>query len=130
MVENYLDWQKEFNRTFIEVASKADVKISVSKWQQIFYKEKFNIDTLYIPNGVDVVKCDKANADVFYKKYGLKNFILNVSRHDPVKNPKEFVLLAQAMPEYNFVIIGNGLTKELFKEHYLYTDAKKSIYTW
>ena len=59
--------QKEFNRTFIEVASKADVKISVSKWQQIFYKENFNIDTLYIPNGVDVVKCDKANADVFIK---------------------------------------------------------------
>ena len=104
--------------SFIEVASKADVKISVSKWQQIFYKEKFNIDTLYIPNGVDVVKCDKANADVFYKNYGLKNFILNVSRHDPVKNPKEFVLLAQSMPEYNFVIIGSDLTKELFKEHY------------
>ena len=114
----FLNWQKEFNRTFIEVASKADVKISVSKWQQIFYKENFNIDTLYIPNGVDVVKCDKANADVFYKNYGLKNFILNVSRHDPVKNPKEFVLLAQSMPEYNFVIIGSDLTKELFKEHY------------
>jgi len=114
----FLDWQKEFNRTFIEVASKADVKISVSKWQQLLYKEKFNIDTLYIPNGVDVVKCDKANADVFYKNYGLKNFILNVSRHDPVKNPKEFVLLAQSMPEYNFVIIGSDLTKELFKEHY------------
>tara|TARA_B100000787_G_scaffold7090_1_gene5334 strand:+ start:3791 stop:4945 length:1155 start_codon:yes stop_codon:yes gene_type:complete len=121
-----LDWQKEFNRNFIEVASKADVKISVSKWEQILYKEKFNIDTLYIPNGVDVVKCDKANADVFYKNYGIKNFILNVSRHDPVKNPKEFVLLAQSMPEYNFVIIGNGLTKELFKEHYN-TVAPKNL---
>lgn len=113
-----LDWQKEFNRVFIEEASKADVKISVSKWEQKLYKEKFNIDTLYIPNGVDVVKCDKANADVFYKNYGLKNFILNVSRHDPVKNPAEFVLLAQSMPKYNFVIIGNYLTRELFKEHY------------
>ena len=121
---DFLDWQKEFNKTFIEVASKADVKISVSKWQQIFYKEKFNIDTLYIPNGVDVVKCDNANADVFYKTYGLKNFILNVSRHDPVKNPKEFVLLAQSMPEYNFVIIGSDLTKELFKEHYFISAPK------
>ena len=121
---DFLDWQKDFNKSFIEVASKADVKISVSKWQQIFYKEKFNIDTLYIPNGVDVVKCDKANADVFYKTYGLRNFILNVSRHDPVKNPKEFVLLAQSMPEYNFVIIGNELTKELFKEHYCISAPK------
>ena len=116
--EEVLDWQKEFNRNFIEVASKADVKISVSKWEQKSYKEKFNIDTLYIPNGVDVIKCDKANADVFYKKYGLKNFILNVSRHDPVKNPIEFVLLAQSMDKYDFVIIGDGLTKDLFKEHY------------
>ena len=121
---DFLDWQKEFNKVFIEVASKADVKISVSKWQQKLYKEKFNIDTLYIPNGVDVVKCDMANADVFYKKYGLKNFILNVSRHDPVKNPKEFVLLAQSMPKYNFVIIGNGLTKELFKKHYCISKPK------
>ena len=119
-----LDWQKEFNRVFIEDASKADVKISVSKWEQKLYKEKFNIDTLYIPNGVDVVKCEKANADVFYKNYGLKNFILNVSRHDPVKNPKEFVLLAQSMPKYNFVIIGNGLTKDLFKEHYCISTPK------
>ena len=119
-----LDWQKEFNRVFIEDASKADVKISVSKWEQKLYKEKFNIDTLYIPNGVDVVKCEKANADVFYKNYGLKNFILNVSRHDPVKNPKEFVLLAQYMPKYNFVIIGNGLTKDLFKEHYCISTPK------
>jgi glycosyltransferase involved in cell wall biosynthesis len=119
-----LDWQKEFNRVFIEDASKADVKISVSKWEQKSYKERFNIDTLYIPNGVDVVKCEKANADVFYKNYGLKNFILNVSRHDPVKNPKEFVLLAQSMPKYNFVIIGNGLTKDLFKEHYCISTPK------
>ena len=119
-----LDWQKEFNRVFIEDASKADVKISVSKWEQKLYKEKFNIDTLYIPNGVDVVKCEKANADVFYKNYGLKNFILNVSRHDPVKNPKEFVLLAQSMPEYDFVIIGNGLTEELFKKHYCISKLK------
>ena len=119
-----LDWQKEFNRVFIEDASKADVKISVSKWEQKLYKEKFNIDTLYIPNGVDVVKCEKANADVFYKNYGLKNFILNVSRHDPVKNPKEFVLLAQSMPEYDFVIIGNGLTEELFKKHYCISKPK------
>jgi glycosyltransferase involved in cell wall biosynthesis len=113
-----LEWQKEFNRVFIEEASKADVKISVSKWEQKLYKEKFNIDTIYIPNGVDVVKCDNANADLFIKKHGVKDFILNVSRHDPVKNPGEFILLALSMPEYNFVIIGSDFSKELFKEHY------------
>jgi len=114
----FLDWQQEFNRVFIEVASKADVKISVSKWQQKIYMETFNIDTIYIPNGVNVVQCDAANAEVFIKKHGIKDFILNVSRHDPVKNPREFVQLAIVMPEKNFVIIGSSLTRELFIEEY------------
>lgn len=113
-----LPWQKEFNRVFVEVASKADVKISVSKWQQAFYKENFNIDTVYIPNGVNVEQCDKADSNYFRKIFGLDQFILNVSRHDPVKNPGEFVRLAVSMPEHNFVIIGSDLSKDLFKEYY------------
>jgi glycosyltransferase involved in cell wall biosynthesis len=115
------DWQKEFNRVFVEVASKADIKISVSKWQQAFYKENFNIDTVYIPNGVNVEQCDQADPVGFKKTYGIDNFILNVSRHDPVKNPKEFVKLAIAMPTYEFVIIGSELTEGLFIEHYAIT---------
>jgi len=114
----FLDWQKEFNRFFLEEASKADIKISVSKWQQKIYKEKFNINTVYVPNGVNVLQCDNVNKDDFKERNNLQIFILNVSGHDPVKNPKEFVLLAQSMPKYNFVIIGNDLTKDLFKEHY------------
>ncbi|TPV35756.1 glycosyltransferase family 4 protein [Paucihalobacter ruber] len=116
--KDLLNWQKEFNRVFVEEASKADVKISVSKWQQKFYKEKFNIDTIYIPNGVDVAQCDKADAHYFQEKYHLSNYILNVSRHDPVKNPGEFVMLAKSMPEHNFVIIGSEFSELLFQEHY------------
>lgn len=113
-----LTWQKEFNRIFVEEASKADVKISVSKWQQKFYKEQFNIDTTYIPNGVDVEQCEKSDISYFPEKYGLNDFILNVSRHDPVKNPGEFVKLAKALPNLQFVIVGSGLSSELFKKHY------------
>ena len=116
-----LDWQKEFNRVFVEVASKADIKISVSKWQQDFYKSNFNIDTIYIPNGVNVEQCDCADPTYFKKTYGLENFILNVSRHDPVKNPREFVALAQVLPNYNFVIIGNELSEILFTDYYQIT---------
>ncbi|GHB37217.1 glycosyltransferase family 4 protein [Mongoliitalea lutea] len=113
-----LDWQKEFNRVFVDVASQADIRISVSKWQQLFYKENFNIDTIYIPNGVDVQQCERANPNYFKNTYGLENFILNVSRHDPVKNPREFVALAQELPDYTFVIIGSEFSEKLFQEHY------------
>jgi glycosyltransferase involved in cell wall biosynthesis len=116
--KDLLKWQKEFNRVFLEEASKADVKISVSKWQQKFYREQFDIDTFYIPNGVDVAQSDQADTNYFGDKYGLCDFILNVSRHDPVKNPREFVELAISLPELNFVIIGNELSSDLFKEHY------------
>ena len=111
-------WQDNFNKAQENEACHADLKLSVAKWQQKFLKENNNIDTHYLPNGVDVGLCDKGDSDIAFKKLGFKDYILNVSRHDPVKNPKEFVLLAQIMPEYNFVIIGNGLTKELFKEQY------------
>ena len=120
----FLDWQKDFNRFFLEEASKADIKISVSKWQQKIYKEKFNINTVYMPNGVNVLQCDNVNKDDFKERNNLQNFILNVSGHDPVKNPKEFVLLAQSMPEHHFVIIGYGLTKDLFKEQYHISTPK------
>jgi len=121
-------WQDNFNKTLENEACDADVKLSVAKWQQKFLKENNNIDTIYIPNGVDVGLCNKGDSNIAFKKLGFKDYILNVSRHDPVKNPKEFVLLAQAMPKYNFVIIGNDLTKELFKEHYcIFTPKNLSI---
>jgi glycosyltransferase involved in cell wall biosynthesis len=65
-----------------------------------------------------VALCDQGNAINFIKKTGINNFILNVSRHDPVKNPGEFIALAQKMPEHNFVIIGPGLNNEVFLNHY------------
>ena len=117
-------WQDNFNKALENEACDADVKLSVAKWQQKFLKENNNIDTHYLPNGVDVGLCDKGDSDIAFKKLGFKDYILNVSRHDPVKNPKEFVLLAQSMPEYNFVIIGNDLTKDLFKEHYCISAPK------
>ena len=117
-------WQDNINKALENEACDADVKLSVAKWQQKFLKETKNIDTLYIPNGVDVGLCDKGDSDIAFKKLGFKDYILNVSRHDPVKNPAEFVLLAQSMPDYNFVIIGDYLTRELFKEHYTIVAPK------
>jgi len=112
------DWQEEFNKVWIETASNADIRISVSKWQQEYYKKNHDIDTIYIPNGVDLKKCDESDPDRFISSYGSGGYILNVSRHDPVKNAGEFLQLAHSMPEYEFLIIGPGFTKDIFRDIY------------
>ncbi|MCF1190816.1 glycosyltransferase family 4 protein [Mangrovimonas sp. AS39] len=112
------DWQKEFNQVFIHTASKADVKISVSKWQQNYYEKNHGIQTLYVPNGIDVSLCDAAEGGNFKKELGVDSYILNVSRHDIVKNPGEFLRLAEIMPAHQFVIIGPGLSKDVFQTEY------------
>ena len=102
-------WQKEINRVLVEAASKADVKISVSKWLHDYLLETYSIQTEIIPNGVDLEVCDRANPDRFVKKYGLCDFVLFTGSMDPRKNPKLFVELAVRMPEVKFVMIGRNL---------------------
>lgn len=111
-------WQDDYNKALENEAKHADVKLSVAKWQREFLKKNNNIDTIYLPNGVDVELCDEGNDQIAFKKLGFKDYILNVSRHDPVKNPGEFVKLAISLPEYRFVMIGHGLSDELLKEEY------------
>ncbi len=113
-----LAWQTEINYALENDARFADVKLSVAKWQQQYLLDHHNIETLYLPNGVDVPLCDRADKQRFIAEIGYGDFILNVSRHDPVKNPAEFVELAQGMPDYKFVMIGPELTPELLLTEY------------
>lgn len=113
-----LSWQKDFNHSLIHDAREADVRISVAKWQKDYLSETHGISTIYIPNGVNVPLCDAANKENFTRLHGIENFILNVSRHDPVKNPREFVQLAACFPDQMFVIIGADLTEERFMNDY------------
>ncbi len=103
-------WQQEVNEVILTEAPDADVRISVSKWQQTYLREQHGIETEYIPNGVDVGLCDAADADRFSRNYHLDDYILYVGRNDPVKNPSEFVRLAQQMSDHTFVMIGDGLS--------------------
>ncbi|MEO8577158.1 MAG: glycosyltransferase family 4 protein [Gemmatimonadales bacterium] len=105
-------WQTEYNRVLVEEARYADVRISVSKWQQEYLLEQHGIETLYVPNGVNVALCDLGSAERFRKRYGQDRFILYVGRNEPVKNPADFVRLAQRMPGERFMMIGSGLTPE------------------
>jgi len=105
-------WQKEYNRVLVEEASHADVRLSVSRWQQKYLAKEHGIETTYLPNGVNVELCDLGDASRFREKYGSNPFILYVGRNEGVKNPADFVRLAQRLREKRFVMIGTGLSVE------------------
>lgn len=105
-------WQESINSSLLSTARYADCRLSVSRWQVEELREKHGIETIYVPNGVDVEKCLNARPERFRKRHGLSDFALYVGRNDPVKNPEEFVELARRLEEGVFVMIGGGLSEE------------------
>lgn len=106
--------QLEINEALIREARHADVRLSVSRWQQQYLKTAHGIETDYLPNGVDVAACDAGDEASFRRRFKLReSFALYVGRNDPVKNPTEFLLLAHALPALHFVVIGQGLDAEV-----------------
>jgi glycosyltransferase involved in cell wall biosynthesis len=102
--------QIEMNRCLIDIASKADVAISVSKWLHDYLLKTYSIKTEIVPNGVDLDYCDKADPNSFSKKFGLRDFVLFIGYLDPIKNPSLFIELANRMPRVKFVMIGRNLS--------------------
>jgi glycosyltransferase involved in cell wall biosynthesis len=111
-------WQEQFNEGFLFALRNADVCLSVSRWQQKFLKEQFGLATHYLPNGVDVKVCDQADAARWTARTGLNDFVLYLGRNDPVKNPVDFVLLAQKLPTVHFVMVGQGLTSQVLRDEW------------
>jgi glycosyltransferase involved in cell wall biosynthesis len=109
-------WQEELNKTFIFALSNADVRLSVSRWQQAFLKKTHGLETQYLPNGVDVGICDKADSTRFRGKMGDSRFVLYVGRNDPVKNPGDFVRLARRLPRQKFAMLGHGLSRDILRD--------------
>jgi glycosyltransferase involved in cell wall biosynthesis len=111
-------WQKEINKTLIRIASKADVKISISKWLHDYLLREYSIQTKVITNGIDLDECDKANPRKFINKYNLNDFILFVGNRQAVKNPRLFLELAIRLPKIRFVMIGRNLNKINLEKEY------------
>lgn len=103
-------WQLEINEALLKQARDADVCLSVSKWQVKELEELHGIQSRYLPNGVDVLLCDRGRADRFRQLHQLEKFVLYVGRNDPVKNPREFVELARRIQGEVFVMIGGDLS--------------------
>jgi glycosyltransferase involved in cell wall biosynthesis len=108
-------WQEEINYVLINDARHADVRISTSEWQQRYLEETHGIETVYIPGGVDLSLCDRGDPMRFIEKTGVDRFVLWVGRNDPVKNPGDFVRLAQRLPDQTFIMVGKDLSPESLK---------------
>lgn len=114
------DWQNQINEAATTIARNATQRICVSKWQVEYFRANYDIDSVYVPNGVDVLLSEKAKPSRFLSTVPNRDFVLYVGRDDPVKNPKEFVRLAQANPTRSFVMAGVGLSSEtIFKKYEL-----------
>lgn len=102
--------QIEINEALTRHACHADVRISVSRWQQDYLQNEYAINTIYLPNGVDVDACDRGSPERFRRKFGISGpFVLYIGRNDPVKNPVDYVKLSALMPDHQFMMAGNGL---------------------
>ena len=89
-----LDWQRSkwggFATKYIKFGEKLAVKyadkiIVLSKGVQKYFKDTYNRDTVFIPNGVN--KPEMREADIIKEKYGLEkdNYILFLARIVPEK---------------------------------------------
>lgn len=107
-------WQSELNEVGAEALKLCDLPISVSRWQRQYILDTFGIDCLYLPNGVDVRKCDSAQKEKFLSKHriGLP-FILWVGNRDQVKNPFDFVKASALVKDLQFIMIGGPSSAEL-----------------
>ena len=112
-----LPWKAEINRALIEDARHADVRIAVSPWLQAMLRDKYGIDSVCVPNGVDIARCERALGDRFTSRTGLSRFIVFVGSLDPVKNADLFMDLAEATADKTFVMIGKNLTVGALRVH-------------
>ena len=106
-----MNWQKEFNHQLLTNARHADIKISISKWLQNHLHINYGIETTYIPNAINVIECDAADASQFTNRTGLKDFVLFASSNSPIKNVKDFILSSMQNPDFIHVVMGYGLSK-------------------
>lgn len=105
-------WQAKINEALTRDARHADVRLSVSRWQQEHLAAEHGVETDYLPNGVDVARCDAGDAARFARYAAPGSFLLYVGRNDPVKNPAEVVRLARQLPDVPVVMVGGGLSPE------------------
>ena len=101
----------------------ADLKLVKSLRDQEVLKEKYNINTVYIPDGIDEEYLRKPkDPDKFRRKYHIKEdeqVFLYIGRLHPAKGPQILVkaipFLRQSLENFRVVLIGPGSREWLIK---------------
>lgn len=113
-----LDWQRakwgKLGSAYIKRGEKAAAKnadeiIVLSRAAQNYFKQTYNRDTAFIPNGVDVKELKMA--DVIDMRWGLQpnSYILFLGRLVPEKRPELLIdAFKQVITEKHLVIAGGG----------------------
>ena len=109
-------YKKAVNDVLLKVACKADVCLSVARWLRDLLQSEYGIESTYLPNGVDVSVCDKADPVRFQAAHGRGEFILFAAGIDERKNPADFVRLERAIPDNRFILQGRGVSREAVKQ--------------
>jgi glycosyltransferase involved in cell wall biosynthesis len=108
--EKMWSWLDILNERQVQYCKQADIVISVSKWLQQELKER-GVDSVFIPNGVDIEECKNANASLFMEKYNVReDFFLFVGSMSKLKGAFLFFDLANKMSDNLFAMIGTGTT--------------------
>lgn len=116
-------WKKGLGSKFIKLGEKNAVKyadkiIVLSKENQKYFKEKYNCNTVLIPNGVNKPEVLKAN--LIKQKWGLKKdtYILFLGRIVPEKGIKNLVLAYKQIETNQKLVIAGGSsdTADFYKE--------------
>jgi len=106
------DMKQKLNELMYDSCKKSDIVISVAKWQQPLLEEQ-GIKSIYIPNSIDIEKCDLANPIIFRRKYSFyDDFFIFPGDIRRSKRPELFIELAKKIPDKKFIMIGNGMSNE------------------
>lgn len=122
-----LDWQREkwkngIGSKFIQIGEKnavkyADAIIVLNESNQKYFKEKYNRDTILIPNGVNIP--NKLSANLIKKEWGLtkNSYILFLGRIVPEKGIENLILAYKRIKTNKKLVIAGGSsdTDEFYK---------------
>lgn len=115
------EWQPTIDMltaNMIKTCKRSKIVISVAKWLKESLKSRHGVDSVYIPNGVNLKEFEERNGDEFRSKFGVEDdFYLFVGRATKYKRPELFVELARKMPRRKFVMLGRGITQEKMQDY-------------
>jgi len=101
-----------FRLTKVRSMKLSDGVLTCSMWAANYFKEKYRLNAIGIPNGIDINKFRPPNEDErqrLRREFGFTRFTwLMPARYSMEKNHITALLTAKMVPEADFVFVGSG----------------------